>query len=201
MSDDVVRVHPSTLGKEFFELYRELFATASLEVAVTRQGFYIKQREFDDFLVQHGLLDAPVDDFNSNSILRRGAVMRRNEARQSMNTAALKSEDYPAFSVSAAKPVRQEDGSAAVMMRVKLINHYAVDRPIELARQLGTSAKHCARQTRAFQKLAVKHPGITSKVRDYAVLAILAEPILEAVQKMALRWEAELRRTDLTPRR
>lgn len=192
---DVVRLHPSTLAKEFFERHRDQFAAASLEVSVTRQGFYVAQREFDEFLVEHGALDAPADDFNSNSIARRGTVMRRNETRKSMNAAALKAEDYPAFSVSSAKPIIQENGTAAVMMRVKMINHYAVDKPIEIARQLGSSAKHCARQTKAFQKLAIKHPGISSKVRDYAMLAILAEPILEAVQKMALRWEGELRKT------
>lgn len=202
MSDttDVVRVHPVTLAEAFFKQFQDQFATASMEAAVSRQGFYVNPKDFDQFLVSHGVLDAMPDDYNSNSIPRRGAVMRRNEIRSRINAAALKADRHPPFHISAARTVRLEDRTEAMRMRVKLINHYAADKPVEIARSLGLSARHCSRAMRRVTRLADRTTTINAAVRDYLILSTMAEPMLEAVEKVAQRLERELKRTEVMKR-
>lgn len=200
MSDVAVRQHPITLAEAFFKQFQNDFATAALETAISKQGFYIEPRAFDEFLFGRGELDALPDDFNSNSFQRRGAVMRRNEIRSRINAAALKAQAHPAFHISAARLVRLDDGSEALRVRVKLINHYAVDKPVEIARSLGQSARHCQRMMKRVTKLADRSSAVSAAVRDYLAISTMAEPMLEAVEKVAIRLERELKRTELIRR-
>jgi hypothetical protein len=202
MSDNatIIKHTSAQLAEAFFQQHRTEFGAAALEVAVSKQGFYIEPAAFDGFLVTWGVLDAMPEEFNTNSISRRGAVMRRNEVRASINAAALRAETHPAFHIGAARAVRLEDGAAAMRLRVKLINHYAIDKPAEIARSLGVAAKHCQRMMRRVARLAASNTAISAIVRDHLALAAIADPMLEAVEKMALRLERELHRSEIAKR-
>lgn len=196
---DTVRTHPATMARAFFEQHRDQFATAALETAINRQGFYVTPRVFDEFLVEMGVLEMLPEDYNSNSVPRRGSVMRRNEARAAINRAALKAEDHPPFHIGSARSVLLDEGTG-MRMRVKLINHYAADRPVEVVQRMGLSARHCQRAMRQVNRLAGRSTAISATVRDYLTVATLAEPMLEAVEKMAQRLERELRRSEIIKR-
>jgi hypothetical protein len=199
MSEATTRVHPTTLARAFFDRYRHKFSGAAIETVISKQGFHILQKEWDEFLVEQGVLEAAPEDYNSNSTMRRGSVMRRNEIRNSINAAAIKADDHPAFAVSAAKAMSLDNGGAGMAMRVKLISHYMADRPIEIARKWASGAKLIARETRRVQKLAQRQP-TAPLAMERIIISALALPIVEAVQKTAERWEQELRRTDLARR-
>ena len=49
-------------------------------------------------------------------------------------------------------------------------------------------------------KLAERSAAINAAVRDYLILSTMAEPMLEAVEKVAQRLERELRRTEVIKR-
>jgi hypothetical protein len=202
MSDttDVVRAHPATLAEDFFKRFRDDFAGAAMETVISKQGFHVLPKDFDEFLVDHGVLEVVPDEYNSNSIPRRGAVMKRNEMRNRVNAAALKAEHHPAFHIGPARPVKLDNGSVAARMRIKLINHYAADKPIEIAHSLGLSARHCQRMMKRVTKLADRSAAVSAAVRDYLSVSTMAEPMLEAVEKVAQRLERELRRSELIKR-
>lgn len=198
-STELVRTHPATLAMAFYRRYRAQFDSAALEPVINQQGFYLMPHELDEFLLEEGMLDALPDSFNSNSVPRRGTVARRNEVRTLMNRAALKAVDHPPFHVGSARTVLLDSGQGS-RIRVKLINHYAADRPVEVVQRLGLSAKHCQRAMRQVSRLAGRSAAISTTVRDYLTVATLAEPMLEAVEKMAARLEKELRRSEVIKR-
>jgi hypothetical protein len=125
--------HGATLARRFYDEYQTLFATAMAATNVADKCFTVAASEFDEWLVAQSILEQPASAFDSNTIHRRGAVMRRNEIRQRMNSAALKAENFPAYTIGPAKNNN---------LKVRLIVLYAQEAPEEIAARVRTSTAH-----------------------------------------------------------
>jgi hypothetical protein len=162
----------ATLARLFYDEHPAEFAAAASASSLEGRHFILSSAAFDDWLVAQGVLIAPATDFNSNSVERRGIVYRRNEARMRLNTYALKAEDFPAFTVGAAKNGR---------LKVRLLTLYAQEAPKEISDRVRASTRHHKRVIGHAIKLMDRSAHV--RVEDRAAMRAFSHlmiPMLEA---------------------
>jgi hypothetical protein len=145
--------HGATLARHFYDEYRNQFVTAFAAASIKDKYFILAADEFDEFLVSHSVIGAAASVFDTDSVERRGITLLRNEARRRINLAALKAENFSAYTIGPAK-----NGH----LKVRLVMLYAQEAPQEIAQRVRASTTHHQRVIRG----AIKILDQSAHVRD-----------------------------------